>query len=457
MTAHILLAEDERSNCDNIAEFLKTEGYRVSACYDGPSALKSFDSDLPDLVLADLMMPGLSGMELMQKIQTRETELPFILMTAFGSIQTAVEAMKIGASDYIVKPLEFDDLLLRIRRALKQKQLQAENRRLREELLGQSSFQNIVGQTAVMRRLFGILQKISRHKSTVLIGGESGTGKEMVARAIHYSGINKDKPFVSINCGAIPKDLIESELFGHAKGSFTGAEQARQGLFAEADGGTILLDEIGDLPLALQVKLLRVLEERCFRPVGTNHEVTIDLRVVAATNQDLKRAVEQKTFREDLYYRLNVVNIHLPPLRERREDIPLLVQHFIEKHGKRMGKKMKGVEKSALKALMGLPLKGNVRELENMIERAIIFSEEPTLSHHDFEWQAHVSTVPDAALAEIYHSAEDLKQATDRFQKDWIEHCLNSAQGNMGQAAKQSGLSLSSLYRKCKELGIVID
>ena len=366
----ILLIDDDTSLRRVLEYNLQEEGYEVDTAADGESGLALFDRREPDLVITDLKMPGISGFQVLAGIRERSPEALVIVITAFGDVETAVKAMKSGAYDYVTKPFNREEFRLVARKALELRGLSAENRRLKEELSDRAEFREIIGTSGSMQKVFSVVSKVADTDATVLISGESGTGKELVARAIHAQSSRRGAPFVAVNCAAIPRDLLESELFGHVKGAFTGAIRDKAGKFQLADGGTIFLDEVGELPLDLQPKLLRALQERSVEPVGGSHPQKLDVRVVAATNVDLEKALDEGMFREDLYYRLAVIPVHLPPLRERREDIPLLIRRFLA----RSGSPAPSVSAEALAILENYPWPGNVRELRNAIERAVIMA-----------------------------------------------------------------------------------
>lgn len=380
----ILVVDDEKSMRDFLSIMLKKSGYDVTTATDGEEAVKILHKDIFDLVITDLKMPKMSGLEVLKTVKELSPDTVVILITAFASTETAVEAMQEGAYDYITKPFQNDEMKIRIRKALEKRRLIAENLLLRKELEGSAVFENIIGKSESMDKIFEIVKKISDSMSNILIYGESGTGKELIARAIHFNSRKKDKPFVTVNCGALPEGLLESELFGHMKGSFTGAIFNKEGLFEVANGGTIFLDEIGETTPAIQVKLLRVLQDKEFKRVGGTKEIRVDVRIIAATNKELAKAVEEGKFREDLYYRLNVIPVTLPPLRERREDIPLLANYFLNKFNRSMDKKIKGFSQKAMDLLCNYEWKGNVRELENMIERAVALSNSEIITPEHF-------------------------------------------------------------------------
>ncbi|MGZ3749298.1 MAG: sigma-54-dependent transcriptional regulator, partial [Pseudobdellovibrionaceae bacterium] len=371
----ILIVDDEESFRHMLSVILIKEGYEVDTSSNGEEGLQKASASPFDQILCDIRMPRMDGLVFLREIKKTGAETTVIMMSAYGTVDTAIEAMKLGAYDYISKPFKPDEIILTLRKSEEREQLRKENQLLRKEVGKEYSFENIVSKNEKMQKMFDVIKKVSQYKSTVLITGESGTGKELVARALHYNSDRSQSPFVAVNCGAIPENLLESELFGHAKGAFTDAIRTKKGLFEEADGGTLFLDEIGELPGQLQVKLLRVLQEGEIRRIGESKPIQIDVRIVAATVKDLSNEVNEGHFREDLFYRLNVLPIHIPPLRERREDIPLLIQHFIGKYNQTMNKNVADVDHNALDTLMNYKWYGNVRELENTIERAIVLSE----------------------------------------------------------------------------------
>ncbi len=448
MPGTVLVADDEAAIRESLAAVLRDEGYTVVEVGDGEAAIKALEGSEFDLVIADLRMPGATGIDVLRRTREVAPQSLVLLITAYASIETAVEALRQGAQDYIMKPLIFADVLGKVKRLLEYKHLAWEVQMLRREVERQFDFQNLVGRSPTMREIVDLIRKVAPTKSTVLITGESGVGKEVVARALHAHSDRRDKVFLPVNCGAIPESLLESQLFGHLRGAFTGAVSNQEGLFQRARGGTIFLDEIGDLPFGLQVKLLRAIEEKEVLPLGTGTPVKIDIRILASTNKDLKADVEGGRFREDLYYRLNVVGIHIPPLRDRREDIPLLVEHLVRKHNQEMKKNYKGVDNSAMKALMALPWKGNIRELDNVLERAMILG--------DAEWIT-VRDLPHVLSGDedmIPYAADNLKEAVKVYERTHIQTTLRKLNWDKKKAAELLGLSLSSLYRKLEELNI---
>jgi DNA-binding NtrC family response regulator len=445
MCKTILIAEDEKLLRESLAEILTEEGYRVKQASNGKEAYDLVVKESFDLVLSDVRMPEMDGIELLEKLRQLAPQTPVVILTAFGTVNSAVQAMQAGAADYLLKPVQFDDVLLRIERALKFGEMVRTSDVMTEQLAAPSSFHSLIGESEVMTRLYDLLRKLSQVKSSVLVLGESGTGKELIAKAVHYNGVTRDKPFVPVNCGAIPESLIESELFGHRKGAFTGAIHDRVGYFEAANGGTIFLDEISSLPLHVQATLLRVLEERVVVPVGDTRPRSIDVRVVAASNQDLGTLCKEGTFREDLLYRLDVVRVDLPPLRHRRQDVPLLAHYFLGKYAKQMGKKTPDMTNGAVRALLNHDWPGNVRELENVIERAVIFADNRPVSVED---------LPITIDTQSDDVDEDLKEAIRQFERQHIIHSLKRHDYDKAETAKQLGIGVSSLYRKLDELKI---
>ena len=447
MKASILVVDDERSIRDSLQMVLQEEGYGARGASDGKEALELLNKQNFDILITDLKMPEIDGLELTQKCLQAYPQTAVIIITAYGSLDSAIQALRLGAQDYILKPFDFDDVLHKVQRIIHQKELILENKVLRREIHARYDFSNIVGQSQQMQEVFKLIQKVAKTKGNVLITGKSGTGKELVARAIHFNSDRANKPFVPINCGAIVGTLMESEFFGHKKGSFTGAIQDKDGYFKMADGGTLFLDEVGDIPLHLQVKLLRAIEEGKIMPVGATAPIEVDVRIIAATNRNLLKDMEEGRFREDLYYRLNVVEIKLPSLSERKEDIPLLVEHFIKKYNKELKRNILGTDNETMRILMNYPWKGGIRELENVIERALILCEGDYITKED---------LPPNMVMEEYSSAmpDRLKDAVDQFEREHIIKILKRTKNNKEQAAKILDISLSSLYRKMDELQI---
>jgi two-component system response regulator PilR (NtrC family) len=444
----LLVADDEAAIRESLSEVLREEKYEVVEAGDGLEAISALQQRDFDLVIADLRMPGADGIEVLRRCRALAPQTLVILVTAYASLETAVEALRQGAHDYIIKPLILEDVIGKVRRLLSLKQLAWEAQVLRREVESRFDFENLVGKSRVMADIMTLIRKVAPTNSTVLVTGESGVGKEVVARAIHHFSEQRDKLFLPVNCGAIPENLLESQLFGHLKGAFTGAVVTQEGLFQRARGGTIFLDEIGDMPQSLQVKLHRAIEQKEVLAIGSTTPVKVDVRIIAATNRVLKDEVAKGTFREDLYYRLNVLEIHVPPLRERREDIPLLVEYFVAKHNRELKKAVKGVDNATMKTLMALPWKGNVRELDNVIEHSMIIGEGEWITLKDLPR----SLVDDTAA--IPFSGDCLRDALHSYEKMHIETVLKRTDYDKRRAADLLGISLSSLYRKLEELKI---
>lgn len=450
MSDRVLVVDDEQILRESLLFLLRKEGFDVVEAPNGKEAFEKIQDQSFDVVVTDLEMPEIKGIELLERVMRVSPQTFVIIITAYGSIETAIQALRKGASDYILKPVEFDELLVKIRRLIEHKQLTVENQILRRDIQRQFDFANIVGKSPAMRSVFEMIRKVAKTDGTVLITGKSGTGKELVARAIHFNSPRNAKPFIAVNCGAIPETLIESELFGHKKGAFTGAVADKQGFFKATDGGTLFLDEISEMPLQLQVKLLRAIEQKEFIPVGFSSPISVNVRLLASTNQNLLEEVKAGRFREDLYYRLNVVEIKLPSLAERHEDIPLLVQHFLEKYRKEMRKDIKGVDNEMMRLLMNHEWKGEVRELENIIERAVIFCDGETITLK--ELPEIFEQAPGGRSS--FDSELPLKDAMGDFEKEYILNTLKRFDFDKEKTAKVLNISLSSLYRKMEELGI---
>jgi len=443
----ILLADDETTFRETFAKVLEEEGFSVTAVGNGRDAIDALTRRPYELAILDIQMPGCDGIRVLRETATVRPETRAIMVTAYGSVEMAVEAIKLGACDYVMKPVRFDEMLTRIQQQLRYLELEAENQELREELNGRFDISQIMGETLVMKQVFETVRKVAPTRSNVLITGESGTGKELVARAVHSLSPSNTGRFVAVNCSAIPETLLESELFGHKKGSFTSAFEDKQGLFETACGGTLFLDEIGHMPMGCQVKLLRAVEQRQILPVGSTRPVDVDLRLVAATNRDLGKEIKEGRFRQDLFYRLNVVGVHLPPLRERREDISLLVEHFVKKYNAEMGKHCVRVSDEAMKRLVAHEWKGNVRELQNVIERAVIFAEGEMIEVAD------IALAGSGAVVAVEDS-EDLQSVVRAYEKEQIYRVLSKYSWDKAKTAKVLGIGLSSLYRKIDELDI---
>ncbi|TAJ27600.1 MAG: sigma-54-dependent Fis family transcriptional regulator [Nitrospirae bacterium] len=445
----ILIVDDERSMRDVLSIMLKRAGYEVAVAADGDEAIEQISKEPFDLVITDLKMPKVGGLEVLKAAKKASSETVVLVITAFASTESAVEAMKCGAYDYLTKPFQVDEVQLIIRNALEKRRLSTENMLLKREMASQASFAQIVGQSEAMQKVFEMVRKVADSKSNVLICGESGTGKELIARAIHYNSSRSRMPFVAVNCSALPEPLLESELFGHMKGSFTGAVAHKAGIFEVADGGTILLDEIGETSPATQVKLLRVIQEREFRRVGGTRDVKVDVRIIAATNKDLEKAVAEGTFREDLYYRLDVIPIQLPPLRLRSGDIPLLAQHFLERFARGSGKTALALTPEAMQLLVAHEWRGNVRELENLIERAVAFASSPQITEEDIRGWLHrpVATVQ-AYPTDLPADGLDLEVLISTLEKDLLLKALERAKWVKKKAARLLHLNTRSFrYR----------
>ena len=447
MKATVLVVEDEEKLRRVVELQLKAAGYEVEQAGTAEDGLKL--ADHADVILTDLRLPGQSGLELLTTLRSQDSRTPIIVMTAFGSIETAVEAMKAGAVDFLPKPFSLDHLMTVIEKALELKNLRNENRELRAELSQRYEFDNIVGRSEAMREIFATIDRVAPTRATVLMCGESGVGKDMIARAIHHHSPRADRPFVKINCTALPENLMESELFGYEKGAFTGANTSKPGKFEQADTGTVFLDEIGDVPGSVQVKLLRILQEREFERLGSNKTRHIDVRVLAATNVDLRAALEQGTFREDLYYRLNVLPINIPPLRDRKEDIPFLANHFIKKSQKDLGSPVESISEGAMERLLSYHWPGNVRELENVIERSMVLASGKVLEAADIK----LDLAPKTRAAAVDSFLPD-GMTLDQFEQSIIKEALHRANGNKSQAARLLGLTRNALRYRLTQMGI---
>jgi DNA-binding NtrC family response regulator len=448
MPTRILLVEDEQLLRESLAQLLSEEGFHVVQAADGKAGYDAALAEVFDLVLTDIRMPVMDGLTLLKQLQQVIPQTPIIVITAFGTVESAVSAMRSGAADYLLKPVQFEDVLIRVKRALEFGEMRRNRSILTEQLASQSTFHDLIGDAPSMANLFSLVRKLSSVSSSVLIVGESGTGKELFARAIHYNGITREKPFIAVNCGAIPESLIESELFGHRKGAFTGAIKDRIGYFEAANGGTLFLDEISTLPIQVQSSLLRVLEERVVVPVGDTRPRPVEVRIIAASNQNLQTQCREGKFREDLLYRLDVVRLQLPPLRQRRQDIPLLAQHFLDKYTRKMNKHVTGINNAAMRALLNHEWRGNVRELENVVERAVIFAEGRDIELSDLPFQSDATDTD---------TGEDLKQALMQFERQHIIYSLRRHNYDKSETAQHLGIGVSSLYRKLDELRIPKD
>ncbi len=453
----ILVIDDEAIMRDVIVRLLEKAGYAVEAVTSGEAGLSRLAEQEFDLVLLDLMLPGMGGLAALDKIFESQADIQVVMITAYASIENAVTATKAGAFDFVTKPFKNDELLLVVKNALEKRQLELENRQLRETLERRDRFQDIIGKNEQMQRIFALISRVGPRRSTVLITGESGTGKELIAKAIHNCSERSGGQFVAVNCGTIPFDLLESELFGHVKGAFTGANASKQGLFEIADGGTLFLDEIGTLPLETQAKLLRVLQEREFRRVGGLDNVKVDVRILAASNTDLKEAVEKGEFREDLYYRLNVINVRIPPLRERKDDIPLLAEHFMQQFCEENRTGSLTLEQGALRVLMEYDWPGNVRELENVIERAVVLAPpESSISEDLFPREILQSSSLSFNDLDLGPNGASLKELVLEYERHLITTALKKTEGNQKQAAEMLRVNPTTLNEKLKRLNIKV-
>ena len=451
----VLIVDDEPGMRDFLSILLRKEGYAVSAAESSDKAIELVARGEFDLVISDISMPGLSGIEVLRQARASNPDTPVILITAYASTESAVEALKLGAYDYLIKPFDVEELKNVVHNALEKRRLEHENRILKRELKEKSRLDELVGESPRMKEVVELIDRIAPTHSTVLICGESGTGKELAARAIHARSPRHGRPFVSINCGAMPDELLESELFGHARGSFTGAVTSKKGLFEVADGGTVFLDEIGDTTPAMQVKLLRVLQDRRIRRVGGTEEAEVNVRVLAATNQDLEQLVRDKRFREDLFYRINVLQILMPPLRDKREDIPRLVRHFLQKYGALMGKRMAGVSDAAMEQLLGHSWPGNVRELENVVERAVALATGDTITPEDLTRDlAGGQRVPRELPDGLTDQGIDLESRLEGLRLHFMQLALDRAHGVQTRAAELLGMSFRSFRYFAKKYNL---
>lgn len=448
----ILVVDDEPNYLIVISELLGEEGFETITADNGAKALALMKGADIDLVLTDMQMPDMDGFALLKAVKSSRPEMPVIMITAYGEVEKAVRAMRSGAFNYITKPFNNDELLASINKALEHSALAQENRRLQQEIRGRYSFEGIIGKSQAMRDIYELISRVAPTPSTVLVSGESGTGKELVARALHYQGPRAGRPFLSLNCAALPESLLESELFGHERGAFTGAVAMRKGKFEAADTGTLFLDEIGEMPLALQAKFLRVLQEKTIERLGGNKTIKVDVRIVAATNKNLQDEVREKHFREDLFYRLNVVSIVIPPLRERSDDIPLLAEHFVKKYGEQVGRPGLAISPAALQALIRAPWPGNVRELENAIERAAIMCRGNEIEPDDLNIEAAAGNGRhESSLIEGISLHGRLPEVLDAIEEKIVSRALKEADFVQAQAARDLGITKSLLQYKMRK------
>jgi len=448
---NILIVDDEKDICMALNILLTKEGFSVKEAYNGEQALERIKTENFDVIMTDIKMEKMDGFEVLREAQKISPESSVIMMTAFASVGSAVEAMRAGAADYITKPFINDEIRLTIRRLIQSRDLRMENQILRQELSQRrEAFVNIIGSSEPMQKVFSFMEKVIPNKSNILITGESGTGKGLVAQAIHDAGPRKDKPFISINCGAIPENLLESELFGHKKGAFTSANEDKKGLITMAHSGTLFLDEIGELPQALQVKLLHVIQTKELTPVGDTRVITVDVRIIAATNADLMQRVKEGRFREDLFYRLNVIEIRMPSLRERSDDIPVLIKHYLQIYATEAGKAVKDIDYEAMQALLAYEWPGNIRELRNTIERATVLADGEVITIHDLPDKFRTLNVEGV-------STSSLRQALDNFEREYVRRSLMENKGNKETTSTKLGIDLATLYRKLKKLRIEME
>ncbi|HPW17833.1 MAG TPA: sigma-54 dependent transcriptional regulator [Candidatus Aminicenantes bacterium] len=452
----IHIIDDEPVIHDVLAQILTAEGYEVEISASGEEALEKFPSHSFDVILLDLLMPGMDGIEVLRRIKKIDPLAAVIIITAYGSVESAIAAMKIGALDYVQKPFKHETLLMAVEKALERKRLQDENARLRDELRKRFSFASIIGKSPAMKAVFELVKAAAPTRSTILLQGESGTGKELVAKAIHLSSNRAEAPFVTVNSGALAPDLLESHLFGHVKGAFTGAVALKKGLFEAADKGTIFFDEVSSINLETQAKLLRVLQEKEFMRLGGTQTIKVDVRILAATNSDIEELIAAKTFRKDLFYRLNVIKIEIPPLRQRKEDIPLLVRHFVEVYGRENRKDIEGVSEDVLEILDAYDWPGNVRELENLIERAVVLARSRVITRNGLPPFLLSGEAAESVRAAAEESL-DLRERTLAFQRKIILAALKKTKGVQNKAAKLLGVKPTTLNEMIKRLGIDLD
>ncbi|MHC4480986.1 MAG: sigma-54-dependent transcriptional regulator [Planctomycetota bacterium] len=447
MRTRVLVADDETPIRKALANVLEEQGFAVTTTADGREAIEQIRQNSFEIALVDIRMPEVDGMEVLARAREESPETQIVIITAFGSVEAAVEAMKMGASDYVTKPFVFDDILMRIERLLDLRRLTDENTMLRGELEERYSFDGIVGSSEALQEVLRLVGKLARTRTSALITGESGTGKELIARAIHHNGVTSEGRFVAVNCAALPETLVESELFGYKKGAFTGPTRDKRGLFEVADNGTVFLDEVSSMSPPVQAKLLRAIEQKRFLPIGGTEPVEVNARVLCATNRNLAEEMKAARFREDLYYRLNVVEVNIPPLRERREDVPALVSHFVAKYERELNKPCAGVTPGAMSAMVAYDWPGNVRELENVIERGLIFNDGGTIGRNDLPFLGNSPLAPPG-------QQEDLRAAVRAFEREHIIRTLYDCHYNKPEVAEALNIGLSSLYRKMDELGI---
>jgi len=446
MKEKILVIDDDLEMCDLVSDGLREEGFRVTTSGDSLEGCRILKREEFDVLITDLQMKGLKGLDILEEARRVAPSTPVIIITAFGTIESAIQAMKMGAYDYVTKPFQMDDLVLTVKKALENRLLKKEVVGLREEAGSHHQFHKLIGKSPAMQKIYDLIERVTDTPSNILITGESGTGKELVASAIHYNGLRREGPFIALNCSAIPENLMESELFGYKRGAFTDAKADKIGLIAEAHGGTLFLDEITEMPYTLQAKLLRIIEEKKIRPLGGTDSHIVDLRVISTSNRDMKSLIQQGRFREDLYFRLKVIDIEMPPLRERREDIPLLVKHFIHKYSVELNRKISGVSEQALQLLSNYSWPGNVRELENVIQRAITLGRQNVILPEDLP-----PPLIQEAEEDLLEKGLKEKHRLDWFEKEYIKRILKDVGGNKSRAAEILGVDRKTINRKLQE------
>ncbi len=447
-TPRIMLIDNEAGLCRMMDAVLRDQGYQVKAYTNPAQAVADFAAGSWELVISDIKMPEMDGLEVLQHLRRRDPEIPVIMITAYATVEMSIQALRRGAYDMLTKPFEPDELIYRVQNALQHHALVEENRELKEELTGKFRFDRIIGASPAIQQLLATVAKVAVRDTGVLITGESGTGKELIAQAVHHNSPRRERRFVAVNCGALPENILESELFGYRKGAFTGATENRQGLLEAADGGTLFLDEVGNLPLNVQKTLLRFLQEQEFRRLGETTSTKVNVRLISATNADLSGEVARGTFREDLYYRLNVINLHLPPLRERREDIPLLLAHFIREQNDKFGASCKGLTPEALEAAVAYPWPGNIRQLRNVIEAAM------TIESGSYLGLPALAQFIDVGERGHYATPADYEASLARFETDYLTRLLRKHAGSVEAAAAEAGMNMATIYRKLKKYGI---
>lgn len=446
MNSRILVADSDNEIRESLSAILTEKGFNCSRAADGEEVIRQIREDNFDILIVDIRLPKWDGIQLLDKVSKFSPKTMIMVITASATVETAIEALRRGAVDYLIKPLDYQDVVMRVNKMRRLQQVLLENQYLKQEIHSKFNQNLIIGESAAIKQIYTMINKVAHSSSNILITGKSGTGKELVARAIHQNSPRADAPFVPINCGAIPENLFESELFGFKKGAFTGAMMDKDGVFRAANGGTLFLDEVGEIPVHIQVKLLRAIEEKEIKPIGSPSSFKVDVRVLSATNKDLQKEIEEGNFREDLYYRLNIIDIHLPSLSERRDDIPLLVNHFIRKYNQELKRKVLGVDNETMKALMNYKWKGEVRELENIIERAVLLCESDYITLKDLP--------PHTCSGVTMEYADDLKTSVRNFEKQHILSILKRVDNDKNRCAEILGIGLSSLYRKIDELDI---